>query len=50
MSNRSIRRVALVAALAGLAIAAGAVIAVGTLPAADALQDHATQFAGVDSR
>jgi len=34
--------------LLGAALLAGAVLAVGTLPAADRLQDHATQFAGFD--
>jgi len=35
-------------ALLGLALCAGALLAVGTLPAADRLQDHATRFAGFD--
>jgi len=35
-------------ALVGASILAGGVVAVGTLPAADRLQDHATRFAGFD--
>jgi hypothetical protein len=34
--------------LVGASLACGAVVAVGTLPAADRLQDHATHFVGVD--
>jgi hypothetical protein len=34
--------------LVGASLAAGAVVAVGTLPAADHLQDKATRFAGFD--
>jgi hypothetical protein len=34
--------------LVGASLAAGAVVAVGTLPAADHLQDRATHFVGVD--
>ena len=34
--------------LVGASLAAGAVVAVGTLPAADRLQDHATRFVGFD--
>jgi len=35
-------------ALVGASILAGGVVAVGTLPAADRLQDHATRYAGFD--
>jgi len=35
-------------ALVGASILAGGVVAVGTLPAADRLQDHDTRFAGFD--
>jgi hypothetical protein len=35
-------------ALVGASLVAGAVVAVGTLPAADRLQDHATHFVGFD--
>ena len=34
--------------LVGASLAAGGVVAVGTLPAADRLQDHATHFVGFD--
>jgi hypothetical protein len=34
--------------LLGVSVLAGAVLAMGTLPAADRLQDHATRFAGFD--
>jgi hypothetical protein len=34
--------------LLGLSLVAGAVLAMGTLPAADRLKDHATRFAGFD--
>jgi hypothetical protein len=34
--------------LVGASLATGAVVAVGTLPAADRLQDHATHFVGFD--
>jgi hypothetical protein len=36
--------------LLGLTLVAGAVIAMGTLPAADRLQNHVSQFVGVDRR
>ena len=35
-------------ALVGASLATGAVVAVGTLPAADRLQDHAAHFIGFD--
>ena len=35
-------------ALVGASLVAGAVVAVGTLPAAERLQDHATRFVGFD--
>ena len=38
------------ALVVGASLAAGAVVAVGTLPAADRLQDHATHFVGFDHR
>lgn len=36
--------------LVGASVACGAVVAVGTLPAADRLQDNATHFVGFDAR
>ena len=36
--------------LVSASVACGAVVAVGTLPAADRLQDHATHFVGFDDR
>jgi hypothetical protein len=46
--RRRVPGAALRYALLGAAFGVGALLAVGTLPAADRLQDHATQFVGFD--